>query len=150
MTHLKHSASPSLRVPYLPILKGSHPAGYFDYDRLLHSPWGHTFPPVNVKENDKSFEIELMVPGHEKKDFSVSVHEEFLTVSAKSQYNDEKKDNGYIQKQFGFSSFTRPFHLPENANEDGILAKYDGRVLTISIPKKNVTISKSEKFIEVK
>ena len=115
MTHLKHSVSPSVRGPYLPTLKGSPLADYFDYDRFFHSPWGHNFPPVNVKENIKSFEIELMVPGYNKMDFNISMDEEFLTVSAEGKHEDERKEDDYTQKQFGFIEFSRSFHLPPNA-----------------------------------
>lgn len=150
MTHLKHSVSPSVRGPYLPTLKGSPLVDYFDYDRFFHSPWGHNFPPVNVKEDVKSFEIELMVPGYNKMDFSISIDEEFLTVSAESKHEDESKEGDYTQRQFGFSSFSRSFHLPEIAKEEDIQAKYDDGVLTITIPKKKLTAPKTKKSIEVR
>ena len=150
MTHLKHSGSPSVRGPYLPTLKGSPLAGYFDYDRLLHSPWGHAFPPYNVKEDGKSFEIELMVPGYNKNDFNISVDEEFLTVSVENKHEDEKKGDDYTHRQFGFSSFSRSFHLPANANEEIIQAKYNDGILKLTIPKKNITAQKPKKSIEVK
>ena len=150
MTHLKHSVSPSVRGPYLPTLKGSPLADYFDYDRFFHSPWGHNFPPVNVKENVKSFEIELMVPGYNKMDFNISMDEEFLTVSAEGKHEDERKEDDYTQKQFGFIEFSRSFHLPANANEQDIQAKYDEGILKLTIPKKNITASKPKKSIEVK
>jgi len=150
MTHLRHSASPSVRGPYLPTLKGSPLAGYFDYDRFFHLPWGHTFPPVNVKENSKSFEIELLVPGYDKKDFIISVDEEFLTVSVESKHEEERKEGDYTQRQFGFSSFSRSFHLPPNANEENIQAKYEDGILKLTIPKKNITAPTPKKSIEVK
>jgi len=131
-------------------LKGSPLADYFDYDRFFHSPWGHNFPPVNVKENVKSFEIELMVPGYNKMDFNISMDEEFLTVSAEGKHEDERKGDDYTQKQFGFIEFSRSFHLPANANEQDIQAKYDEGILKLTIPKKNITASKPKKSIEVK
>jgi len=150
MTHLKHSVSPSLRVPYLPALKGSPLAGYFDYDRFFHSPWGHAFPPYNVKEDGKSFEIELMVPGYNKKDFNISVDGEFLTISTENKHEDEKKGEDYTHKQFEFSSFSRSFHMPANASEENIQAKYNDGILKLTIPKKNITAQKPKKSIEVK
>jgi HSP20 family protein len=149
MTHLKHSVLHSVRAPYLPILKGSPPVGFFDYDRFFHLPWGHAFPPVNVKEDGKSFEIELMVPGYDKGDFNISVDEEFLNVSAESKHEGERKENDYTQKQFGFTSFSRSFHLPPNANDEDIQAKYDGGVLKLTIAKKNINVVKPKKAIEV-
>ena len=149
MTHLKHSVSPSVRGPYLPIVKGSPLKGYFDYDRFFHSPWGHSFPPVNVKEDGKSFEIELIVPGYDKKDFNISVEDEFLTVAAESKYQDKNKEGDYTQKQFEFTSFSRSFHLPANTNKEDIQAKYYEGVLKLSIAKKNITAPRPKKSIEV-
>jgi HSP20 family protein len=150
MTHVKHSITHPLRGPYLPILKGSPLAGYFDYDRFFHSHWGHTFPQVNVKETSKSFEIELAVPGYDKKDFNISVDEAYLTVSAEKNHEDEKKEDNYTQSEFGFNSFSRSFHLPANANEEDIQAKYEEGVLKITITKKNIIADKPKKSIEVK
>jgi len=149
MSHVKHSIQHSLRVPYLPTLKGSPPAGYFDYDRFFHSPWGHTFPKVNVKETGKSFVIELSVPGYDKKDFNISLDEEYLTVSAEIKQEDEKKEDIYTQSEFGFNSFSRSFHLPPNANKEDIQAKYEGGILKLTIAKKNI-IAAPKKSIEVK
>jgi HSP20 family protein len=150
MAHVKHSVWPSVRGPILPMLKGALLPDFFSYDRFFHSPWGHAFPPVNMKENGKSFEIELMVPGFDKKDFSISVDEGFLTVSSEGKHEDEKKEDDYTQKQFESNSFSRSFHLPVNANEEDIQAGYEGGVLKLTIAKKNVMVSKSKKSIEVK
>ena len=91
-----------------------------------------------------------MVPGYNKKDFNISIDEELLTVSAESKHEDEKKEDEYTQKQFGFMSFSRSFHLPENAKEEDIQAKYDDGVLKLTIPKKNLSASKTKKSIEVR
>jgi HSP20 family protein len=149
MTHVKQSIAHPLRGPYLPTLKGSPLAGYFDYDRFFHSPWGHTFPQVNVKETGKSFEIELSVPGYDKKDFDISVDEAYLTVLAEGNKEDEKKEDNYTQSEFGCNSFSRSFHLPPNANEEDIQAKYEGGILKLTIAKKNI-IAAPKKSIEVK
>src|SRR5271165_1454206 len=41
--------------------------------------------PVNVKETDKSYEMELVAPGLKKEDFKVNVHGEMLSVSFEHQ-----------------------------------------------------------------
>ena len=149
MAHVKHSVWPSVRGPVLPTLKGALLPDFFSYDRFFHSPWGHAFPPVNVKENGKSFEIELMVPGFDKKDFNISVDTEVLTVSSEGKHEEETRED-YTHRQFGPSSFSLSFHLPVNANEDDIQAGYEGGILRLIIAKKNTTISKPKKSIEVK
>ena len=150
MTHLKHYSSPSVRGPYLPTLKELPHVGYFDYNRFFHLPWGHEFPPVNVTETSKSFEIELIVPGYDKKDLNISVEDNFLTVSAESKRTEEKKEGKHTQKQFELNSFTRSFHLPPNVNEEGVQARYDNGVLIITLAKKSIIASKPKKVVEVK
>ena len=149
MAHAKHPFSPSVRGPYLPTPKEVPVTAYFDYNRFFHSPWDHAFPPVNVKENDKSFDIDLMVPGFDKKDLNISIDEGYLTVSAEIEHEEEKNEVTYTKKEFVSSSFSRSFHLPVNANEEDIQAKYEGGVLTVTIAKKNITAAKPKKSIEV-
>ena len=150
MAHAKHPFSPSVRGPFLPTPKEVPLTGaYFDYNRFFHLPWGHAFPPVNVKENDKSFDIDLMVPGFDKKDLNICIDEGYLTVSAEIEHDEEKEEGTYTKKEFGSSSFSRSFHLPVNANEEDIQAKYVGGVLTLTIAKKNITAAKPKKSIEV-
>nr|MDA3819503.1 Hsp20/alpha crystallin family protein [Candidatus Delongbacteria bacterium] len=48
---------------------------------------------------------------------------------------DESKDEKYYRCEFGMSSFTRTFELPEDAREDDIQAKFDKGILLIVIPK---------------
>ena len=140
MAHARHPFSPSMRGPHLPILKEFPLTAFFDYDRFFHLPWGHVFPPVNVKENDRSYEIELIVPGLEKKDFNIFVDEGFLIVSTESTF----------EEKVGSRSFSRSFHLPPNVNEEDIQAKYEGGILRLTIPKKNIAEVKARKPIEVK
>src|SRR5690606_41424206 len=43
---------------------------------------GDTVPAVNIKEQDKSFSVELAVPGMKKEDFKIELDKDVLTVSA--------------------------------------------------------------------
>ena len=103
-----------------------------------------------MMETNKSFEIELMAPGYDKKDFNISVDDNYLTVSAESKHEDEKKEGKYTRRQFELSSFTRSFHLPANANEEDVQAKYDGGVLKLTIAKKDIIAPKLKRVVEVK
>ena len=48
-----------------------------------------TFPAVNIKELDSSFQIELAVPGKTKNDFQIEIEDGILTISS----NVEEKNN---------------------------------------------------------
>ena len=100
---------------------------------------GESVPAVNVKETDTAFELEMAVPGMDKKDFKIELDGDTLIISAQHENKTEEKseDGKYSRKEFSYQSFKRAFHLPESSvNEDEISANYKDGILHISVPKK--------------
>ncbi|MGB6150400.1 MAG: Hsp20/alpha crystallin family protein [Pricia sp.] len=106
-------------------------------------------PAVNIKEGEKEFELELMVPGREKSDFSIVVDVDVLTVSAEAKQNDEKDSAKYTRREFKFSAFKRAFALPETIDNDKIVAKYENGLLRFVFPKKEEALPKAKRMIEL-
>lgn len=127
-------------------------ADLFDNDRFFASPWlsGRNTPAVNIKENERNYEVELAVPGYDKKDFEISIDNGVLTVSGEKSEETEKKEDNYTRREFGFSSFSRSFNLPTNINEENIDAKYADGVLKLTIAKRQESNGKSRKQISIK
>ena len=127
-------------------------ADLFDNDRFFASPWlsGRNMPAVNIKENERNYEVELALPGYDKKDFEISVDNGVLTVSGEKSEETEKKEDNYTRREFGFSSFSRSFNLPTNINEENIDAKYADGVLKLTIAKRQESNGKSRKQISIK
>lgn len=143
MALIKKSDWPSL-------INGSWLSDFFDNDRLFDSElMKNSVPAVNVKENDKGFDIEVAAPGLEKKDFNISIDRRVLTISSEKKEEKEEKEKGYTRKEFNFSSFSRSFALPENVSEDDVKANYEGGVLKLSLAKKPMLQAKSNKAIVV-
>jgi HSP20 family protein len=94
--------------------------------------------PVNVKETDKSYELELVAPGIKKEDFKINVHGDTLTVSFEHQeeQNQQNKEEGWLRKEYQKRSFTRTFHLDEAIDANKIIANYGDGILHLSLPKK--------------
>ena len=44
-----------------------------------------TFIPVNVKETDKSYQLDVIAPGYEKADFKINLDQNLLTISAEKK-----------------------------------------------------------------
>jgi len=135
-----------------PALGGSLLTDFFDDERFYQSPWlrGQNLPAVNVKENEKNYEIEVAAPGFRKNDFNVSVDNRILTITAEKKEETEKKDDNYTRKEFGYTSFSRSFSLPENISEDDIQARYEDGVLKLSLAKKDQAQAKPKKAISIK
>ncbi|WP_289041351.1 Hsp20/alpha crystallin family protein [uncultured Zobellia sp.] len=107
-------------------------------------------PAVNIKDNEKSFELDLIVPGRKKEDFNIEVDNELLTISAELKDEKEVKEENYTRREFRFSSFKRAFTLPESINVDDIKADYVDGVLKIELPKKEEALPKPKRLIELK
>src|ERR1700704_6979162 len=43
------------------------------------------FAPVNIKETDKNYNIDVIAPGFEKADFKVNLDQDVLTISAEKK-----------------------------------------------------------------
>ncbi len=111
-----------------------------------------TLPAVNIKENSSAFELEMAVPGMNKKDFKIELEQNTLVISAQHEsQNEEKSDDGkYNRKEFSYQSFKRTFHLPENSvNDTEINANYKDGILHIYVPKKEPSKSKVSREITV-
>jgi HSP20 family protein len=92
-------------------------------------------PAVNVRENDKDYEIQVAAPGMKKEDFRISVENRILTISAEEKEEKEVKEDKYTRREFVASSFTRSFSLPENVDENKIEAHYEDGILRVTVPK---------------
>ena len=75
-------------------------------------------PKANIIENETAYSIELLVPGYEKEDFSLSINENKLNVEGKATIEDKK----FKQNEFTIKNFSRSFYLPDNINKEKIEA----------------------------
>ncbi len=134
------------------LLNGPMLSDFFDNDRFFDADWlrKQSVPAVNVKETEKSFEIELAAPGLTKKDFEISVDNGMLTISSEKKEEKEEKEKNDTRKEFSYSSFSRSFTLPENVNEEDVKAYYEDGILKLHIAKKAIGTSKPKKAIEVR
>ncbi len=107
-------------------------------------------PAMNVKENDANFEIELATPGFSKEDFNITIDKDRLHISAKKSKKEEEKKEGYIHKEFNYSSFKRSLKLPENINQkEKVKATFKNGVLKLKLLKKETVKETPKKVIEV-
>jgi len=108
-----------------------------------------SMPAVNIREDEKKYNLELAVPGMEKKDLKIDINEDVLTISSESRQETEENKDGYKRKEFSYSSFCRSFYIPENVNRDSIEANYKDGILTISLPKQEEEKSKITRQITI-
>lgn len=94
-----------------------------------------SMPAVNIKEDDKTFTLDLAVPGIDKKDLNIEINEDVITISSEHKEEKEERRDDFKRREFSYSSFCRSFYLPENVNKEKIEANYRDGILSVILPK---------------
>lgn len=124
---------------------------FFENDDFLNPEWDDsTLPAVNVKDNEKNYEIELATPGYKKDALNVNIENGILTISAGQENEYEDKNDNYMRKEFNYTGFSRSFSLPDDVNEDEINASFKNGILLLKVSKQAKVESKVKgKRIEI-
>ena len=94
--------------------------------------------PVNIRETDRSFDMELYAPGLSKNDFQLNIEGDMLTVSfeKKTENKEENKQKAWFRQEYNMQSFSRSFSLGDTVDAAKIQARYENGVLYLELPKK--------------
>lgn len=107
-------------------------------------------PAVNIKEQDKAFNVELAVPGLKKEDFKIELDKDVLTVSAEVSNESKNEEEGvYSRREFKYASFKRVFTLPKAIDKEQIIASYTDGVLNLTLPKLETEIPAPKRLVEI-
>jgi len=104
-------------------------------------------PSVDIREDDKAFTLLADIPGVDPKDIDISMEKGVLTIKGERQSENIEENETYRRVERLSGQFYRRFTLPDSADPDKIEARSDHGVLTITIPKQEVAVSRR---IEVK
>lgn len=107
-------------------------------------------PPVNVRETNGAFLLEVVAPGLKKENFNLEIEKDLLTISSEVKTeNAEEQEGKFTRREFRSASFKRSFKLPENVKPEDINAAYQDGILTVSLPKKEEAPQQVKRQIEV-
>jgi len=115
-----------------------------EIERLFNTPFagmtrptkffGDWTPALDLTEDKEHFVAKIELPGMEKDDIEVSLHEGVLTISGERKAEEKKEDEGRLRTERVFGSFSRSVRLPKPVNEDKVVANYKDGVLTVTAP----------------
>ena len=92
-------------------------------------------PAVDVNETETEFFLSADMPGLDKKDVSIDIHDGVITIKGESAIENKKSTDDYRIRERQLGSFNRSFRLPDNVNEVKVAAKFKNGVLKITLPK---------------
>jgi HSP20 family protein len=106
-------------------------------------------PALELRENKDNVYVSVELPGVDKKDVEVTLHDGVLTVSGERKQETEVKEGEYFRTERSYGRFQRQVALAQPVDADAVKAAYKDGVLTITLPKtpeakpKPITISES-------
>jgi HSP20 family protein len=91
---------------------------------------------LDVHEDEKSYLVNVDIPGVKKKDIAISVEGNQVTVRAQVTREKSRDNDKEIYSERYSGEAYRSFSLPTEIDDANAKATYDGGVLTLSLPKK--------------
>lgn len=127
----------------------------FDFANVFDNFFSDAFTPAfftagssiraDIRETDKEYVIEADMPGVRKEDIKLDLRDGVLTIGVEHKEQvDEKRDN-YIRKERRYGSYCRSFSV-DGINQEGVTAKYNDGVLTVTLPKAEETKPKTHRI----
>jgi HSP20 family protein len=125
---------------------------FFDdnfWDTDVHLATGRV--PVNVRETDQHYEMDVIAPGCRKEDFTLRVDDNALTITftRKDDNKEQNEKTGWVRNEYTLHSFSRSFTLDDTVDVNNIDAMYMDGILRLKLPK-NEKARKVSRHIEVK
>ena len=93
-------------------------------------------PRIDVVDEGKILRVTVELPGMERDDLTVSVEDGALVWRGEKKQDVHSEEDGCYRLERAYGAFTRTIPMPENADPDHALAKFDKGVLTLTVPKR--------------
>ena len=127
------------------------------FDDFFNNDWmpklKATAPAVNVKEDAKTYTMEVAVPGIRKEFCRVGINADGnldIAIENKMEHKDENKKQHYVRREFSYSNYQQTYVLPDDILKDRISAKVEDGVLTVTMPKAaKEEVKKLQRTIEI-
>ena len=107
---------------------------------------------TDVRATETGYELDIDLPGYKKEDVQAELKEGYLTITAKSNSNNDQKDaNGrYIRRERYSGTCSRRFYVGDDIEQTDIKAKFENGILKIAVPKKEAKpVVEENKYITI-
>ncbi|HTC19645.1 MAG TPA: Hsp20/alpha crystallin family protein [bacterium] len=108
---------------------------------------GELFPLLDISETAQEYTIRAEIPGMERADTKISVHNNVLTLSGEKKSEAKQEDKKYHRVENYYGSFQHNFVLPDAITAAKVSAAFKDGILTVTVPK---TGEAWEKDVEIK
>ena len=104
---------------------------------------------TDIKEKDGNYVLEVDVPGYNKENIQIELHEGYITVTATHNEEKEDKNSKYLKRERFTGMCSRSYYVGENVTEEDIKANFRNGILTIEFPKELEKKIEEKKYIPI-
>ena len=105
-------------------------------------------PAVDIFESEGEIVVKAELPGMDRKDITLHLENNVLTLRGERRFEKETKDDNYHRIERSYGGFSRAFSIPATVDEEKISAEYKDGVLKIVLPKKEQAKPKQIRIAE--
>jgi HSP20 family protein len=118
--------------------------GFGDFSNMLDDFFADMWPikrslfcdtfKIDVRDNKNEYVVEAELPGINKDEIDISLVEGRLSIAVNKEENTGQNNDNYVHRERRVCSMRRSIYLAD-ADTQGIKAKLDNGVLSITVPK---------------
>ena len=97
--------------------------------------FGKMAPRADVSETDKSYKVEVELPGMGKDDIDISFVDDVITISGEKQEEKKEEKGNYHLSERRYGSVMRAFRVPAGVDAEGATASFKDGVLCVEMQK---------------
>ena len=99
-------------------------------------------PAAEGRIEDGAYVVQLVLPGVDPKDITLSWVDNVLTVKGERKARNQATDGDYFVREVAYGTFQRDFAFPEGVDASGVEANYAQGMLEVKVPKPHVATPK--------
>ena len=96
---------------------------------------GQRLPSLDVVDRDSEVLVRAEIPGIDKKDLSITLADNQLTIKGQASSETEEEKGDYYRHEISKSSFARSVSIPGNLDTTKSVASLKDGVLEVTLPK---------------
>ncbi len=115
-----------------------------DFDRLFEQPLAALSreglsaafsPALELHEDADHITVSVELPGVDRKEVTVTIHDNVLSISGERKQEREVKDNEVLRSERLYGRFERQVGLTQPVVADQVKAAFKDGILTVTLPK---------------
>ena len=96
------------------------------------------FFPLDIRVSDDNYYLEAFLPGVVAEDLDVQIENNIVTIKGEIKI-ERNEDDRYVMKERPAGMFQRSIELPDDVDADNVNAELKNGVLSLRLPKSELT-----------